>query len=64
MDRSTVVEVIKVLFERWEEGYSVLHLLAIGRRRRRNLVAYHMEDLDELSCIDISSLNRFIGSSE
>ena len=38
--------------------------LALGRRRKRYLGAYYMEDLDELSCIDICSLSRLIGNSK
>ena len=37
---------------------------ALGRRRKRHLGAYYMEDLDEQSCMDIDSLSRFKESSE
>lgn len=46
----------------------VLRLLctcsALDRRRKRHLLAYYMENLDELSCTDVGSLSRFFGSSE
>ena len=51
-----------------EEGDTILHLLCIclpfGRRVKRHLGAYYIQDLDKLSCMDIGSLSRFIGSSE
>ena len=46
-----------------EKNETIFQLLctfpAFGRRRKRHLDAYQMEhlDLDELSCIDIGSLN-------
>ena len=50
-----------------EEDETDLHLmficLALGRRRNRHLVAYYMKELDEQTCTDIGSLNRFIERS-
>ena len=51
-----------------EENETILHILctcpALGRRTKRHPDDYYMEDLDELSCMDISRLSRFIGSTE
>ena len=45
---------------------SLEHLLcifpALGLKRKRHLGVYYMEDLGELSCMNIGSLNRLIGS--
>ena len=49
-----------------EKDESVLQLLgicpALCQRRNKHLGAYHMDDFNELSTIDIGSLNRFIRS--
>ena len=38
--------------------------LAFGRRRKRHLDVSYMEDVDELSGMDIGSLNRLVARSE
>ena len=47
---------------------TILHLLCtcptLGRSRKKQLGAYHMDYLDELSCIDIGSLSLLIENSE
>ena len=51
-----------------EDEETIIHILctcaALGRRRKRHLGAYYVKNPDKLSCMDIVSLNRFIGSFE
>ena len=51
-----------------EDDETIIHLLctcpALDRRRKRQLDAYYMEDLDVLACMHITSLRCFIESSE
>ena len=50
-----------------EEDETVLYLLctcaALDRKRMSHLVAINMEDLNELPCMEIGNLTRFIESS-
>ena len=45
-----------------EENEAIIHLLCtcpvLGRRRKRHLKTCYIEDLDELSCIDIGGIHR------